>query len=151
MVACVVVLKMVAKLNEKLIKLGRLWIKDEIFSELNGMMLFNGKSSNHSIKYLLMPFSKAALVSGPGPSIGHAESSGPQLLEYMSILSSLCTKAADSVASVASFSSSRKRMSNRIEYGRSIIQIQIKENVLPSYLHPYLNPCYLNPFKVNYS
>ena len=60
--ACVVVLKMariikmVAKLNEKVIKLGRLRIKDEIFSELNGMMLFNGKSSNHLIKYLFNAF-----------------------------------------------------------------------------------------------
>ena len=104
-----------------------------------------------------MPFSKAALVNGPGPSIIHAESSGPQLLEYMPIISSLCTKAADSVASVASFTSSKKRMPNRREYGiesrcfpheRNIIQIHSMENVLPSYLHPYLNPCYSNPFKV---
>ena len=80
-----------------------------------------------------MPFSKAALVSGPGPSIWHAESSGPQLLEYMSILSSLCTKAADSVASVDLMSSSKIRMPDTREYGtksrcflhaRSIIQIQ---------------------------
>ena len=62
MVACVIVvkmariIKMVAKLNEKVIKLVRLWIKDEIFSELNGMMLFNGKSSNHSIRYLFNAF-----------------------------------------------------------------------------------------------
>ena len=41
---------------KKVIKLGRLWIKDEIFSELNGMMLFNGKSSNHLIKYLFNAF-----------------------------------------------------------------------------------------------
>ena len=41
---------------KKLIKLWRLWIKDEIFSELNGMMLFNGKSSNHLIKYLFNAF-----------------------------------------------------------------------------------------------
>ena len=60
--ACVIVvkmariLKMVAKLNEKVIKLVRLWIKDEIFSELNEMILFNGKSSNHSIRYLFNAF-----------------------------------------------------------------------------------------------
>ena len=60
--ACVIVvkmariIKMVAKLNEKVIKLVRLWIKDEIFSELNGMMLFNGKSSNHWIRYLFNAF-----------------------------------------------------------------------------------------------
>ena len=47
---------MVAKLNEKVIKLGRLWIKDDIFSELNGLTLFNGKSSNHSIRYLFNAF-----------------------------------------------------------------------------------------------
>ena len=47
---------MVAKLNEKVIKLERLRIKDEIFSGLNGMMLFNGESSNHSIKYLFSAF-----------------------------------------------------------------------------------------------
>ena len=80
-----------------------------------------------------MPFSKAALVSGPGPSICHAISPGPQLLEYMSILSSLCTKAADSVASVDLMSSSKRRMPDTREYGiqsrcflhaRSIIQVQ---------------------------
>ena len=60
--ACVIVvkmariIKMVAKLNEKVIKLGRLWIKDDIFSELNGLTLFNGKSSNHSIRYLFNAF-----------------------------------------------------------------------------------------------
>ena len=94
-----------------------------------------------------MPFSKAALVSGPGPSISDAESAGPQLLEYMSILSSLCTKAADSVASVDLMSSSKIRMPDTREYGtksrcflhaRSIIQIQKHENVLPSYLHPLI-------------
>ena len=61
MVACVIVVKlvriitMVAK-NKKVIKLGRLWIKDEISIELNGMTLLNVKSSNHSIKYLSNAF-----------------------------------------------------------------------------------------------
>ena len=49
-------IKIIVAKYKKVIKLGRLWIKDEIFSELNGMMLFNGKSSNHLIKYLFNAF-----------------------------------------------------------------------------------------------
>ena len=61
MVVCVIVVKLVRKItmvakNKKVIKLGRLWIKDKISIELNGMTLFNGKSSNHSIKYLSNAF-----------------------------------------------------------------------------------------------
>ena len=93
-----------------------------------------------------MPFSKAALVSGPGPSICHAISPGPQLLEHMSILSSLCTKAADSVASVDLFLPSKMRMPYTREYGfkfrclpheRSIIQIQKHRKRFTELLAPF--------------
>ena len=77
-----------------------------------------------------MPFSKAALVSGPGPSICHAISPGPQLLEYMSMLSSLCTKAADSVASVDLMSSSKMRMPDTREYGiQSLCFLRERSNI----------------------
>ena len=60
----------------------------------------------------LEPSSNAFLVNGPGPSTRQPMSPGPQLLEYMSMLSSLCTKAADSVASVDLIPSSKRRMPN---------------------------------------
>ena len=46
-----------------------------------------------------MPFSKAALVSGPATPIFLPMSSNPQLLEYMSILPSLCVKASALISS----------------------------------------------------
>ena len=72
----------------------------------------NGTSSVHSLSVyntVVVPCFKALLASGPGPSTSQPMSPGPQLLEYMSMLSSLWFKAKNSHASVDQMPESKRR------------------------------------------
>ena len=63
----------------------------------------NGERSVHSLSVyntVVVPSSKALLASGPGPFTSQPMFPGPQLLEYMSMYSSLCIKDESCCASV---------------------------------------------------
>ena len=73
----------------------------------------NGESSVHSLSVyntVVVPSSKALLASGPGPFTSQPKFPGPQLLEYMSMYSSLCIKDESSCASVDQMPESKRRI-----------------------------------------